>query len=80
MKELTTHDSSDRRWRDTPSSGTKAAPPARRPAGYGEPFSMRSSPTGVARDGELTLGGLGRRRSLEQCARWGALRPHARRG
>jgi hypothetical protein len=54
MKELTTHDSSDRRWRDTPSSGTMAAPPARRPAGYVEPFSMRSSPTGVARDGELT--------------------------
>jgi hypothetical protein len=54
MKALMTHDSSDRRQRDAPSSGTMVAPPARRPAGYSEPFSMRSNTTAVARDGELT--------------------------
>jgi hypothetical protein len=36
------------------SGGATAAPLARRPGGYGEPFSMRFSPMGAARDGELT--------------------------
>jgi hypothetical protein len=35
------------RWRHGPYSGEAAR-------GYGEPFSTRSSPTGAARDDELT--------------------------
>jgi hypothetical protein len=36
-----------------------AATPVRQPGGYGEPFSMRSSPTGVANSPKGILGGGG---------------------
>jgi hypothetical protein len=42
--------------------GTTAATPVRQPGCYGDASSMRSPSTGVARDDELTLGDLGRRR------------------
>jgi hypothetical protein len=35
-----------------------APTPARQPGAYGQPFSMRSSPMGVAWDGELTTKGV----------------------
>jgi hypothetical protein len=38
---------------DSPIISTKITP-VRRLVGYSEPFSMRSSPIGAARDGELT--------------------------
>jgi hypothetical protein len=52
----TAHDSSGRPWwrRDALRGGATTAASVRWPGGYGEPFSMRSSPTGAAWDGELT--------------------------
>jgi hypothetical protein len=56
IKAWMAHDSYGRRRRrrGTPSGGATAATLARRPGGYDEHFSMRSSLMGVARDDELT--------------------------
>jgi hypothetical protein len=56
IKACMAHGSSGWRQRrcDTPSGGAMAPTPVRRLGGYDDPFSMRSSPTGVARDDKLT--------------------------